>query len=228
MSKPQSYKKFNKANKKKKIKTNSENGELSINNSNKRYPIISLPEIATSHIIQEYRRFINNGSATNTTLNVFHLLNQFMFSVTPLLMYNYIRAVRIKKIRLLCPVTTQGTSVQCSLQPLGIDTGTNCFNGVPEKYIDTSASIDVPAYLSLTPSIDTPLGSWHYNVNLSNDLCTVVAPAGSTLDILFEYIMATESTQSSYTRVVAGASVGVLYTAIILNGTFTPVGRPNI
>lgn len=202
-------------------------GEIVKVNGGTRFPITSLPEIVTSHVIQEYRRFVNNGGAVGAALTIFGCLNQFMFSVTPLLLYNYIRAFRIKKIRLLSPITTQGTSITSSIQPLGIDTGTNNFSGVPEKYLDTSASIDVPAYISLTPDITTPLGSWHYNVNVDGQLANIVCPAGSTLDILFEYIMTTDGTSSSYTRVVAGATVGLLYTANIMTN-FVPQGRPVI
>lgn len=222
-SKP-SYKKFSKVNKKKKVITESETGELSKNNSNSRYPVVSLPEIVSNHIHQEYRRFVNNGGAVNGNLSINDLLNQFMFSVTPLLLYSWIRAVRLKKIRILAPVTTQGTSVFLSLEPLAIDTNQNSYSAVPEQYVDTSASIDIPAYISLTPSIDTPLGSWHYSVNANIDLLRIVAPPGSTMDILFEYILTNETTGSSYTRVVAGATVGIMYTGNIRTN-FIPQGR---
>ena len=207
--------------------SNDNTGEISRSNGGSRFPITSLPEITTAHVIQEYRRFVNNGGAVGAALTIFGCLNQFMFSVTPLLLYNYIRAFRIKKIRILSPITTQGTSITCSIQPIGIDSGNNNFNAVPEKYLDTSASIDVPAYISLTPDRTTPLGSWHYNVSVDGSLAQIVCPAGSTMDILFEYIMTTESTSSSYTRVVAGATVGLLYTANMISN-FVPQGRPVI
>lgn len=222
-----SYKKTSKFNKKKKVISESETGELTKVNKGSKYPITFLPEIVTSHVIQEYRRFVNNGGSVSGFLTVADCLNQFMFASTPLLLYCWVKAVRIKKIRILCPVTTQGTSIVCSLQPIAVDTSNNCYNAVPEKYVDTSASIDIPAYLSLTPSIDTPLGSWHFNVNSGSSLVTVSCPPGSTMDILFEYIITTEGSGSTYQRVVAGATPGVLYTANILTN-FVPSGRVSI
>jgi hypothetical protein len=79
----------------------------------------------------------------------------------------------------------------------------------------------------LSPSIDTPLGSWHYcssNVNLN--LLTVSFPAGSTIDILFEVIpRTTTSTSSTYTRSLSGAVAGVRYAAPILTNMLPQVVR---
>lgn len=223
MNRSKPYKQLSKVNKKKKVITESDTGELVKVNSGKRFPILSLPEIVTSHVIAEYRRFVNNGGAVNANLTIQDLLNQFTISVTNVLLYPYIAAIRIKKLRLLSPVTTQGTSITASMLPQGNDSSNNNFNCVPEKYLDTSASIDIPAYLALTPSLDTPLGSWHFSTTVNGNLVKIVAPPGSTLDILFEYIFAVDA-PSAYTRAVAGAVVGQLYAANILTN-FVPVGR---
>jgi hypothetical protein len=218
------YKKPSKHNKKKKNVVESETGELSVSNSSKRFPIVSLPEITTTHIIQEYRRFVNNGGAVNGTLTITELFNQYMMAVSATSCLSYLKAIRIKKVRLLCPVTTQGTSVTCSMQPLASDSSSNNYNCVPEVYLDTSASIDIPAYLSITPSMNTPLGSWHRSINVSSSLLQITCPAGSTLDILFEFIITTDGSAPVQARTVAGATVGILYTANILTN-FVPQGR---
>ncbi len=220
-------KRFNKENKKKKQIAESETGELVRFNAHKRFPIISLPEIPTVHIQNVYRRFVNNGGAVSGSIQISDLLNQFLMAVTTVLAYPYILAVRIKKIRCLSPVTTQGTSVMLSMQPVTPDPGNNSFVAVPELYIDTSASIDVPAYLSLTPSINTPFGSWHFARTTNAALLTIVAPQGSTMDILFEYILAANSTASSYTRTIAAGVVGTLYATNILTN-FVPQGVNSI
>jgi hypothetical protein len=210
------YKKSSKANKKVKRIDQSETGELATSNSKKRFPIVSLPEIITQPIFQSYRRFIASAD-TSGNLTIDDLLNQFMVATTSVLAIDYIKAVRIKKIRALSPVTTQGTSVFASMQPVGSDSGNNSFNSVPEVYIDTSASIDIPAYLSLTPSLTTPLGAWHYSNTTSIALLLMILPKGTTLDILFEFMLRTsEASQSPHTRVVAAATAGRQYAAAIL------------
>ena len=217
------YKKSSKQNKKNKVVKENESGMLAHQIQNKRFPIISLPEIVTSHIIQEYRRFVATSSVSGF-LTIYDLLNQFMMATLATLANSFIEAVRIKKIRLLSPVTTQGTSVTARLSPFAPDTSTNNFNGIPETYADTSASIDIPAYLSLTPSIMTPLGSWHRAQNTDSNLLTVQCPSGSTMDILFEYILPTSSTAQAYTRAIVGGTIGVLYTKNIIT-SFVPIVR---
>jgi len=221
------YKNFNKVNKKKKQIAESETGELVKFNSKQRIPVICLPEIPTVHIDSVYRRFVNNGGAVSGNIAIQDLLNQFLVATTSVLASCYVRQVRIKKVRCLSPVTTQGTSVTLSMQPSGIDSSINSFTSVCETYIDTSASIDVPAYISLTPSIKTPLGSWHYNTNVSINLLNIQAPQGSTLDILFEYILNANNTTSSYTRTIAAATAGTLYATNILTN-FVPSGVSSI
>ncbi len=222
-----SRKRFNKENKKKKQIVESETGELVAFNSHKRFPIISLPEIPTVHIQQTYRRFVNNGGAVSGSIQISDCLNQFLVATTSVLAYPYVLAVRIKKIRCLSPVQTQGTSVTLSMQPVTVDTGINSFTAVPELYLDTSASIDVPAYLSLTPSIRTPFGSWHQARTTNAPLLTIVAPQGSTMDILFEYIIAANATAAPFTRTISAGVAGTLYATNILTN-FVPSGVNSI
>lgn len=230
MSKMQSKQNYNKTNRKRSKKIvviEKQNGELAKTNSgSKRNPIVSLPEIITSPCYQVYRRFITQGQI-NGTIGIFDMLNQFLVATTSILAYPYVSAVRIKKIRLLAPVTTQGSSVFVSMRPSALDSNQNSFNSVPELYIDSSASIDVPAYLSLTPSIDTPFGSWHRPINTNLQVVEVVAPAGSTMDILFEFIVAAASTAKTYSQTVSGAVAGNMYAQNMLTN-FQPQGVLNI
>jgi len=216
-----------KANKKKSKKIESDNGELNhVVKQSKRFPIVSLPDITSSPVRESYRRYITT-SAGATSLSIYNLHNQFLFAVSAILAYPTHTAVRIKKIRLLAPVTTQGTSVTLKAQPVTIDTSDNCFNTVPETYTDTSTSIDIPAYLSLTPSMDTPLGSWHYTVNIDKDLVLLTYPAGTTMDILLEYVENLNSFYApTYSNVLAGATAGQIYCRKVAVN-FTPVSIAN-
>lgn len=188
---------------------------------NKSKPIVWLPEIILSPMFMCTRRFVNNTAAVSAFLTIADLLNQFLVAQTSVLANTYVRAVRIRKIRILSPVTTQGTSVTLSIQPRGIDSGNNSFNAVPERYLDTSASIDIPAYIALKPSMESPLGSWHYNTTVSTNLAAIIAPKGSTMDISFEFILNTEDPASGYTVTIAAATAGTLYARTLLT-SFDP------
>ncbi len=197
-----------------------DNGQV-IKNSRKRFPVVSLPEIVTSPIYQRWQRYVQ-GNATGASITIGGILQAFMIASSTTNLVCYVKAVRIKKIRVLAPVTTQGTSVSLLLRPNMVDTGSNNFNAVPEVYLDTSASIDIPAYISLEPSLDTPLGSWHMSTATSGNLVYIEAPVGSTMDILFEFILNTSDTASALNATVGGATAGTLYTRYINN--FQPLG----
>jgi len=218
MIKEKSYKTPNKLNKKKK-KTLMDADGLYLHNTNHdvRHPIVALPEIVIQPSYLAYRRFVASSSVSGI-ITIQDCLNQFMVATTSVLAYCCVMAIRIKKVRCLAPVTTQGTSVTLTMQPAGLDSSNNSFNSVPEVYVDTSASIDVPAYLSLTPSVMTPFGSWHQATTVNQNLLTITAPQGSTLDILFEFVLRWSSPNpSGYTRTIAAGTAGVFYAASILS-----------
>ena len=209
-------KKSSRQNRKQSTKTLRSDGEEIVMKQRQLNPIVCLPEIIQAPIYKQWRRFVNNGGAVSGSLTIAHLLSQFMVAVTSVLGISYVRAVRIRQLRILSPVQTQGTSVTLRLQPNGVDAGNNSFNTVPETFIDTSASIDIPAYIFLKPAIDTPLGSWHFSNTTSSNLMLITCPQGSTMDIQFEYILNTESTAATYTVVIAAATAGTLFSQTIL------------
>ncbi len=220
MNKP--YKHVSKQNRKKKVLADVESGQLTTNNSNKRFPVIALPEIVTVPIMQSYRRFIATA-AVNSSISIQNCLDQFLMAQTATLASCYIEAVRIKKVRFLSPVTTQGTSVTLQIKPVGQDASDNNFNSLSEVFLDTSASIDVPAYVSLVPSLDTPFGSWHYANTVNSTLLEMICPSGTTMDILFEFILRNRTSGASgFTRALAGAIPGMMYARAI--SSFNPVG----
>jgi hypothetical protein len=216
-----SHKKPSKYNVKKK-KGHPEDGEESLVKQNTRHPIVCLPEFKRLPMNTVVKRFVCNGGAVSGTIAITDLLNQFMVVSTSVLGICFIKAVRIKCLKLLAPVQTQGTSVECTLQPSTTDGSNNSFNSVPEKYSDTSASIDIPAYLKLKPSIDTPLGSWHFSSTVTTGLVTITAPQGSTMDLTLEYMLNTEGIVSPYTVVIAAATSGTLFSRNILTN-FVPL-----
>ncbi len=215
-------KKPSKQNRKRKVVPLTDDGSEVGTRQDKNRPITFLPEIVISNRFTSTRRFVNNGGAVSGQMTIQDLLNQFLIATSTTVGYCYVRCVRIKKFRILSPVQTQGTSVTVSVQPYSVDAANNSFSAIPETYVDTSASIDIPAYISLKPSIETPLGSWHYNTTTNVNLMTLVAPQGSTMDISFEYILNIANNASVYTATLAAAVVGTLYARNILTN-FVPI-----
>lgn len=203
-------------------------GMISVSNSNRREPIISLPEIVQNPIQEVYRRYVCSAGV-NGFITIYDLLNQFLFATSSTTAYSTVQAVRIKKIRVLSPITTQGTTTVVSLMPTGRDTTNNNFNSLNQQYTDSSTSIDVPAYLSLNPSVQTPFGSWHLNTNVDSNLLTINCPAGTTMDILYEFINRQPASMvltPTYVVTTTGMTTAVLYCKYILG--FVPVAVNSI
>jgi hypothetical protein len=205
-----------------------DNGVHEVTNAGRSMPIVSLPELIITPIRELYRRFVCSETVSDF-IKISDLLNQFLFAISATTTFSYVSAVRIKKVRILAPLTTQGTTVAVSLRPQGPDSSLNNFNSIPEQYLDTSTSIDIPAYIALTPSKDTPFGSWHQNINVntSGPLLNINCPPGTTLDVLFEYIERNPvngSLAPTYSYTTSAATVGVLYASPMCTGKFLPVG----
>lgn len=220
-----SYKEKSNANYKKKKRPQqgleARDGGVEVGKQNARHPILALPEFNNAPINQKCVRFVAS-SAIAANLTIQNCLDQFMMQVSTALGVCYIRAFRIKLLRILSPVQTQGTSVTVLVRPIAVDGGNNSFNAVPESFADTSASIDVPAFIKIKPKIDTPLGSWHFSNTTDANLVSVVAPLGSTMDIIFEYILNNEYVASTYTNTLVSGTVGTLYSRNVL-GSFVPI-----
>jgi hypothetical protein len=210
-----------KANYKRKVVRERDDGELTAVKQKQRNPIVSLPDITATPIYMRYIRYITASQITTGQLNVNNLLDQFMVQVSTALGVCYVKALRIKAIRFLAPVTTQGTSVTLKITPVGVDSSANNYNSVPETYMDTSSSIDIPAYIKLKPSLSTPLGSWHYSNSVSSAVMLVTCPAGTTMDILYEFILNSEFGASSYTNTLVTGTVGDMYSRNIITN-FVP------
>jgi hypothetical protein len=225
-SQKQKSRNLNQTKRRNNVSFNEESGMVSTQKQNKNKPVVFLPEIISAPIQKTTRRFITASAISGSAITIADLLNQFLVATTSILGVSYLRMVRIKRIRMLCPVTTQGTSIGCKFQPSTVDSGNNSFNSCGEVFADTSASIDIPAYLALEPKLTTPLGSWHYSTTVSTNLLIVSCPPGTTMDIQFEYILNTDNSVSAYTVALSGAVSGTLYSRNILS--FVPFSTVSI
>jgi len=191
------------------------------NNKNLREPILEMPEINMMPIYHTKRRFIA-AAAVSGQITIYQLFEQFRFAISTTTAYIYIRAVRIKRIRMLSSVATSGTPVTCSIQPLTTTDATlNCFNSVPSVYSDTSSNLSVPCYVDISPSEKTPLGSWHTNQLVNANLAQIAAPSGTILDLDLEFILNLAGA-SVYNSSTTGMTTGTLNAGTLCTN-FNPV-----
>jgi hypothetical protein len=194
----------------KKNKTKRVNHDIMPRSETTRIHSLMPKEIVPAPMYTLKRRFIAT-SAVNGNLSIRDLLNTRIVAVTTILGYPIYRAVRLRKISIWTPLTTQGTSVSCTIIPAGIDNGNNSFTDMPEVMTDTTISIDRPAFVSYSPAPIHPAGGWHYSITTDLNLILVICPTGSTMDLTLDCIDNISANGFGYTPVLVAAVVGNQY-----------------
>lgn len=167
-------------------------------------------EIKSAPIWQYKRRYIAQANIAGS-LMISDLLRSAIVSQTAVLGNSMLRAVRVKKIRIWVPVTTQGTPVSVRLTPTGIDSGINSFSDIPETIYDTSISIDRPAFVSYKPAELHPSGSWHASTAVDLNLVAITCNQGAVMDVDYEAILNFTGPLLGFTQVMVGAVPGGMY-----------------
>jgi hypothetical protein len=183
--------------------------------------VIMPKSMANSSVYRFKRRYIAS-QAISGAISIASTLSALVMAATTTLGYSPFAFVRIKKIQLWGPVTTIGTPVTVSLQPFNQETDINSFGETGTMVTDTSVSIERPAYVSLTPTLLHPLGSWHKSNAVTANLCTVVAPAGGVLDLTLEGVVNPSTGTQGFTQSLTAATVGNIYASSIMTN-FVPV-----
>lgn len=180
------------------------------------------PAFRAVPIWQYKRRFVATGAVSGNCL-ISSILGSAFVATTAILGNSLLDSVRIKSVRCWAPVQTQGQSVTIVLTPIGIDASNNCFNDLPSSITDTSVSFDRPAYVSIQPSVDTPIGAWHTSTTISTNLFNLVAPLGTVVDITFEGVLNFASPPLGFTQAIVGGTAGTIYCRSLI-ANLVPVG----
>jgi len=136
-------------------------------------------------------RFTNGATATvGSTIN----LGQFaaalgVICVTAITCRFICDQFRIRRICLWSPVATAGVPVTNELKWID-DPAATVTSGAPRTQSDTSISFDRPAYVCLTPPKDnSSVFSQWLDSSLTTPWVQLAAPAGSVMDIHFNFII---------------------------------------
>jgi len=214
--------KYSKKSSKKKVVIRDDKDFINESNKSLSHPVLELPELNMMPIYHTKRRW-TASSAVSGIMTIYQCFEQFRLAISATTAYSYVRAFRIKRIRILASVATSGTPVTVQVQPTTTtDSTLNCFNSCPSIFSDTSSNLSIPAFVDVQPSSKTPLGSWHTNQLVNNNLSTIVAPSGSIMDIDFEFILNIGGNSSTYTSTSAGMTAGFLYAGNMVTN-FVPV-----
>jgi len=210
-----------KTNKSVKKKNNKRNDGYLLSKDRRESRLMPL-EFVPNHPVTYRRRYSTTGGV-NTTLKISDLLNSKIMAVSAILGYTWNQVVKLKRVQIWAPVTTQGTAVFITLSPIATDTGINSFNDIPIVITDESQAIDRVAYVDYKTKSDTPSGQYHFSTAIDLNLISIVAPAGSIMDLDIEAIENPTRAPLGYTTVLAGATIGQMYARTVAS-SFFPVG----
>jgi len=183
------------------------------------------------------RRFFQSGAVTNVAFTLADGHNQFLVVTNAATggAVPYVDSWRIRRIHAWA-ISQDNLATNLSIIPSGTDSGSNNFNDREQAFVISSRSTADPAAMTIKPTRDSPLGSWHFtsNVNPAGVLfiCNISTQAGTsssrcTLDIEFEYVENYLGLPLGYGRTTATLTLGAVGGENIL-GTFTLQGVNNL
>lgn len=127
---------------------------------------------------------------------------------------------RLRKVSMWSWTATIGTTVDISIKYS--DSGNTSGQGGPPCVMnDSSASIDRPAYVTLSPPKTSPMNLWHDSTATNTtSMLTYYSPQQSVMDLEFEFII-DDLGVTVAGPAIAGATLGTIYHHIV--ATLSPV-----
>ena len=190
----------------------------------KRYVV--MPRTLHTNMKTTYTVRYAASASISSSITIANLLGTRVMAATTTTGYSPYFALRLRRLKIWAPVTTQGTPVTIALTPVGVETTTNCYADIPETQTATSDTLDWPAYIDYKPHELHPSGSWHQTNTTSLALIGFTCPQGSIMDLKIEAMYATGNAPLGYVATLVGATVGTNYSLKIASN-LVPVGGFN-
>jgi hypothetical protein len=191
----------------------------------KKPSILEIPLLMPQKIIRVTRRFYTPSAISAGQFSLANGHSQFLVAITAAAGYCLLDEWRINKVSVYGPFDESLGEGSCSLAPTAVDGSQNFFNERSVILQDSTGSRDRVAYVSHTPSRNTPMGSWHVanTINPTGNLFLVSCTPGGIMDIEFDILQNYAFPLSGFTVVLAGASIGTQYGRVVMS-TFAPRG----
>jgi len=189
------------------------------------------PPQLQSNVTLSHRYRFTSTSGTATPITVASLLlASGTVAATSNLVYSPFFSVKVNKVDIYAPPASQGAASTCSIEWFG---GLGSMGN--QEISDTSNSVSTPARVSSRPPRLSQASFWNnaiHNVNLF----TLIAPAGSIIDVMLSLIMFDDSEPAGSSNPVhyttgAAATVGDVYFLALDQPTssiYTPVSLTTI
>lgn len=175
----------------------------------------------------QVRRFIQNAAVTNQAFTLANGHDQFLVvtnvagNAVP-----YVDSWRIKRIDVWC-ISEANFSTNVTISAVGTDLTSNMRNDPERIWQCTSRSVSDPGHMSIVPSKNLPLGSWHFTstTNFAGSLFQMSVGGGGgvsnfrcTMDITFETLINYVGLPLGYGVVTSTTTLGTVGGRGILSG----------
>jgi len=178
-------------------------------------PISLSSNITLGH---KYRFVSSSGTATAITpTSLLGAAGTYCYAANSAVQ-SFFQSVRVNRVQIWAPPASQGSSVTCSLEWVGIA------NQASNREVsDTSNSVTAPAKVDSRPPRLSLASFWQQPS--STALFTIVAPAGSIIDVTMSLIAQDDNSVAASIAVASGSLAYVYYLSLDPNAThrFTPV-----
>lgn len=164
------------------------------------------PNLIVRH---RYRFSVKTAAIANvvTSVSAMHMCGYA--AVTATSGYAIFANARIKEIEVWAPPASQGAASTCTVTWIGSSALAYGVSNVEAS--DSSVSTAFPAHVRTSPPVRSFAAEW-FGESVNSNLCTIIAPVGSIIDVDVEMVLGDGSAAGSVLT-VAGASVGSIYYA---------------
>lgn len=185
------------------------------------------PQFAPSILIRKKLRFQAVAAGTTTLkYNSFGDLHCVATGTTSA--YALASSVRVRKIEMWGPMSSTLVPVTVSLDWTG-SSSPGSF-GPSNKVSDTSMGSSEPAHVVSRPPPGSQIAQW-FDGSSGSQFCVLSYPAGTIIDLDYEYVVRDDGTAQPVITAVVGATVGANYIRALDNQSGTnlpPIGYPTI
>jgi hypothetical protein len=177
------------------------------------------PQLRSNVEVRHRYRFLSgSGTATFLTPQSLIFAAGSMCTVANTTCAALFGSVKLNSIEMWSPPASQGSASTCSVDWAGYQ------NSPSREFSDTSVSVSTPARVSCRPP-PMSLASFWSIASSATVLCTVVAPAGTIIDVSLSLILSDDDVTAATQAVATGTLGNIYYLSLDSNAThrFTPV-----
>jgi hypothetical protein len=189
-------------------------------------PLEGPVQLKTNIEIKHQFRYVSSSGNTKAITDTLLMTAAGVSAQTAVIGNSIYQSVRVNRIEIWSPPSSQGSAVTCSV--LFPSTGTVA-QSMAREITDTTVSVAKPAHIVCSPPKESLCAFWQSG-SYGQTLFSLTAPAGSIIDLWLSLVLADGAVATpAQTATLVGATVGNMYYCSLDSSTsagsvYKPVG----